>query len=445
MSPPPDPGFLKKVAGSRPARNASVVLAGQAAGKASFLASMMLLSRLLPDGDLGSLMLAVAVSQVVVFLSDMGVSVILNRKLVLAGRSGEAFLGPAFAARSILWLAGSAVLLAGSALSGYEGRLQVLFAILFVSAGLEALCEQCFALFRARERMGWEASARASGAAAGLAFAAACFLGGAGLLVAAISFPLRNAVSLAVALYGQTRLGAGVHLQAGWPKLSRAIVSESFSMGVTGLLFIGLQRMDSVFIDMMIGAPAVGAFQQCYRIADSLVFLVAPTLLPGALFPGLCRAVAGGRASAGRHIRRLGAMFLVMAALTALPVALGGEPILRLIWGPGYLRGLAPGEMGTLLTLTMVTVPCFFIMHLTLTGLIAAGRQKSTVLPVVLAIVLSAVSYRILIPIEGLRAVPEIISAVNILLAIAFGVALHRGLGPDTAPPARPQTIRHDE
>ena len=445
MSPTPDPGFLKRLTGSRPARNASVVLAGQTAGKVSFLASMMMLSRLLPDGDLGSLMLAVAVSQVVVFLSDMGVSVILNRKLVLTGRSGESFLGPAFAARCLLWLAGSALLLAGSAVSGYEGRLQALFAILFVSAGLEAMCEQCFALFRARERMGWEASARASGAVAGLAFAAACFLGGAGLLAAAVSFPLRNAVSLAVALYGQARLGAGLRLPAGWPGISRSIVAESLSMGVTGLLFIALQRMDSVFIDRMIGAPAVGAFQQCYRIADSLVFLVAPTLLPGALFSGLCRAVAGGRTSAGRHMRRLGALFLAMAALTALPVALAGEPLLRLIWGPGYLRGLAPGEMGTLLTLTMATVPCFFVMHLTLTGLIAAGRQKSTVLPVVLAIVLSAVSYRILIPVEGLRAVPEVISAVNILLALAFGAALHRGLGSCTVPSAVPLVIQHDQ
>lgn len=425
------------------ARNASSIMAGQIAGKASFLASMMLLSRLLSDGDLGSLMLAVAIAQVVVFLSDMGVSVVLNRKLVLSGRDGEAFLGPAFAARTVLWVAGSVLLLAGSALSGYDGRMQLLFAVLFVSAGFEAMCEQCFALFRARERMAWEAFSRVAGAVTGLGFVIACFLGGAGLLVAAISFPLRNAVSLAVALAGQARLGAAVRLGAGWRRLSGSMVAESFSMGVTGLLFIALQRMDSVIIDRTLGAAAVGAFQQCYRIADSLVFLVAPTLLPGALFPGLCRAVAGGRASAGRHMRRLGALFLAMALLTALPVALGGEWLLRLIWGPGYLRGLPPGEMGTLLSLTMATVPCFFLMHLNLTALVAAGRQRLTVLPVACAIVLSAVSYFLLIPVEGLRAVPEVISAVNILLALAFGFLLHRGLGPGTST-APGVSHRHD-
>ncbi|HRY61156.1 MAG TPA: oligosaccharide flippase family protein [Candidatus Fermentibacter sp.] len=435
---PPDGSLLKRTARSGTARNAYTILAGQIAGKASFLVSMMLLSRLLSDSDLGSLMLAVAIAQIVVFLSDMGVSVVLNRKLVLSGRGGEVFLGPAFAARSVLWLAGSAILLAGSALSGYEGRMQTLFAILLLSAGLEAMCEQCFALFRARERMAWEAFSRVAGALSGLGVVLACFLGGTGLLVAAISFPVRNAVSLMVALTGQARLGAAVRLGAGWRRMSGSIVAESFAMGVTGLLFIVLQRVDSVVIDRTIGAAAVGAFQQCYRIADSLVFLVAPTLLPGALFPSLCRAVAGGRESAGRFIRRLSALFLAMALLTALPVALGGEWLLRLIWGPGYLRGLPPGEMGVLLTLTMATVPCFFLMHLTLTSLIAAGRQRLTVLPVACAIVLSAVSYYLLIPIEGLRAVPEVIAAVNILLALTFGILLHRGLAQGSKAAAGP-------
>ncbi len=431
------PDLLRRTIRSRSMRNASSALSGQVASKISFLASMMLFSRFLPDGDLGSLLLAVAISQVGLFLSDMGVSVVLTRKLVLSDGGAETLLGPAFAVRGLLWLAGSSVLMTACLAAGYSGALPALLAVLFLSAGLDSFSEQCYAVFRARERMAWEGSSRAVGAAAGLGFAVACYLSGADVVIASLSFPLRSGVSLLLALSGQRRLKARVSLGKGWPSISRAVVAESFSMGLTGLLFVALQRIDSVFIEAMLGTGAVGAFQQCYRIADSLVFLVSPTLLPGALFPGLCRALAGGSRRASVHLYRLGALFLAIALLTALPVAIGGERFLRLVWGPGYLRGMAPGTMGSLLSLTMVTVPVFFLMHLMLTSLIAIGRQKAAVLPVTAAILLSAAGYRILIPEIGLVAVPSVIIAVNLMLIVLFGGSLAHYLrrGAPAAPP----------
>ncbi len=141
--------------------NSAYMLFGQIFGKAGLFVSLMIYSRILQDGPFGELLFAVSIGLVIIFLSDMGATMLITRRIA-AGSPVNSILSPAIILRTALSaITLCAVMLAGWA-AGYSSKQLVL--ILLVSTGfiLDGFCETSFAVFRARGLMIYEAIDEAS-------------------------------------------------------------------------------------------------------------------------------------------------------------------------------------------------------------------------------------------------------------------------------------------
>jgi O-antigen/teichoic acid export membrane protein len=407
-------------------RNSAFMLAGQVIGKGGFLASFMILSRYMNDRTFGVLALAVALGQILFFVSDMGVSIIVNRRLSIDPAGREATLRHAAALRTALCLAGMVLLGAGSVLVIWN-RLAVSM-IMMVGLGccLESFTELSFAVFRSAERMGGEGAARAVGGLTGITGVVAVAMLDLGPFAAASVYALRTMVSFCAALFLLRRVGASL-LPAFDRRGIAGILRESWPLGLMGLLMVAWQRIDNVVVSYNLGPAAVGAWQECYRILDTLVLVITPTLLPGALFPGLCRAYESSREQFERYMRGVAQLVTGLAILSSLFVLSGGLDLLRLLWGPGYLREFPLVEMKISLLLVGASIPIVFWMNFLLASMLATGRQKTVLAIAGAGLSASLVTNIVLLPRLGIVAPAVAVTVSSIVLCALLYAALRAG------------------
>lgn len=406
-------------------KNGLLMLAGQFLGKGALFASLMILSRYLHDTQFGMLLFAVAMGQILLFMADLGVSVVSNRKFSLdAGRMQEIY-STALGLRVLTVAAAWSLIVLVSLAAGY-GREQVLMIILVgAGSGLEAAAELQFAVFRARERMVYEAVSRT---AAGFTV----------LLLVLVLTRLELSATFAAGIYA-VRAAVMLGLSLGFlrnfrvrilPGFSRSnmlrLLRESWPLGVMGLLFIAFQRLDNIIIRAFHGVEAVGGYQEPYRILESLTLLITPSLLPGALFPGLCRSFSEGGRVVARRMREIAALVTGIAVAVTIPLATGGMELLQTIWGSDFLRGLPFQEVRLSLLLLTMAIPAVFWMNFLLASVIAAGRQRMTVPVTSLALVLSVSCNLLLVPKMGIAGASLTVLAVNILIVAVYWVLLGR-------------------
>ena len=348
------------------------------ANKAAMLVSVMLLSRYLADAEFGRFAYAIALGQIMLFLVDMGIQLMSNRKISSDREAAQSIFETGLGLRVLLGLAGYSLLMLVVLAAGYGGQQTLFIALIGIFAVFEATCEIPYAVFRARERMLFEGITRAAGGAIGLALVAAAVHMGLDPVLAVGSYVVRGVLSTALSLYFVRRSGLRVLPSFHVRERLLPLLRESLPLGIMGLLFVAYQRLDNVVIKGLLGDEAVGAYQQCYRILETLVLAISPTLLPGALFPALCRSVDRGWRVASERVRAMGEFFLALSFVMLLPLLTAGNSFLRLLWGSSFLRGLPEATVRWTFYLVLAALPAQFFLHLLITTVLAAHRQKIT-------------------------------------------------------------------
>lgn len=353
------------------------MLLGQVMSKGSLLVSMMLFSRYLDDGFFGGLLLAVSIGQILFFVTDMGVGLEVNRSMSVDGTAGRLLVRSALEAR---------LLLSGAGILAASGMSAVLFPdllrsgvlpLICLSQVLESFAELGFSVFRAVERSGVECAARTVSGMVSVAGALAVTAAGMDPLAAAGVYVLRGALAAAMSLSALAR-SRSAGLPGSRPTVS-ALLRASVPLGILGLLMVLHQRVDSTILGALSGERSVGAYQQCYRLLDSLVLVVTPTLLPGALFPGLCRAFReGGAVLADRFSAILGLTLSLGSSFSAFLLGAGGS-IHSLLWGPGFLRGQDPAAYAACHRVAGIAIIPLFAMNMLLAAQLAAGLERRAV------------------------------------------------------------------
>jgi len=344
--------------------------------KGFFVLSAMLLSRALDDSSFGALALFLSVGQVFLFFVDSGYSVVLNRKLSLAPGDLRKLLAPALGARISLALASLLSATAIALLAGLRAERVVLLGMILVAFSLEAVSENCFAVFRALERVGLESASRLLSGGMGLLFIVLVVRWLPGPGTATASYMFRSALMAIACILFLHGLGGGV-APSFRPGPVLATFRDSRHLWAMGMLMVCAQRLDTVVLRAFLSDQAVGAYQECYRIVDTLALVITPTLLPGSLFPRLCRAFEDGGEAAARMLGRIGSLVTGLALLAVPPLIAGGDGLMRLVWGPRFLRGQAPAEYQACYLLCVLAIPLVFWMNTLLASLLAAGRQRA--------------------------------------------------------------------
>ncbi len=368
--------------------NSMQMLMGQFVSKGALFISMMLISRYMDDLWFGRLLLAVVLSVFSCFITDFGTAILVNRRMSLGSMEGSRELWrSALGFRTLMALFSFACLMVFS-LASYPPEQSFILVPILIGVTLEIMSELPFACFRATGRASREAGARVSSAAVFLLAVIAALLLRAHPYVVASAFLLRGAVMAYASFADAGALGFDVKPVFHHARLA-GLFRETWPLGLMGLVAILHQRVDNLVIERSLGVVSVGAYNEIYRVLEVLILIVTPTLLPGALFPGLCRAFRDG--SARVEIRKIALLISALSAVVVAVILPPGQLFMRLLWGDAFLRGLDPGEFDRTRILLFAGIPVFYFMNFLLSAVIAKGRQKATVPAVAAGLVASLV------------------------------------------------------
>ncbi len=397
------------------------MIAGQFMGKGSLFLSVMLLSRYLSDSDFGVLLFAVALGQVYLIFSDMGLSLVLNMRASVRPEDTQELLSASTTMKVALGILGLPVLVMAGAVLGMSGNRLLVLGVVGISVLLESFAEMYYSVFRARERMLSEGISRISKGITGLALVMLATRFGADLLTISFTYVVRAMVAVFVAIAGIRRLGYTVKPRLEWNR-ARELFVASLPLGIMGLVTVAHQKADTMILMGTLGENAVAAWQQCLRITEFMLLLVVPTLLPGALFPGLCRSFRDGRSA--RETGDMARVFTAFAAAAALGAVSTGERFLRFIWGSEYLRSFSSSDLQLNLYLCLAGLAVLYLVNILLTSLLAVNKVK-VVVPVTSAALVLIVAGNIhMIPKLGLRSVGVFYLIGNLLVLVSYWLFL---------------------
>lgn len=407
------------------ARNSITMLSGQLIGKGALFASIMMLSRYLDDTNFGMLVFAVALGQILIFLVDFGVSLIANKKFSLNSDRIQELHSTALGLRILTSIISLALLMIAAEIAGYNPRQQLMIVFIGLGAALEAVTELQYAVFRARERMIYEALSRGAGGFTALLLVFAVIAADMGPIAASATYTARSVMTLLVSLLFLRRFRIRIH-PGFCIRYMLKLLSESWPLGVMGLLLIAFQRVDNIIIRATYSVEAVGAYQESFRILDTLILLITPSLLPGALFPGLCRSFAKGWEAARSKMVSIAQLVTGIAGAVMVPVLAGGMDFLRLIWGENYLRGLDRIEVQTTFFILMAGIPVVFWLNFLVASIIARGKQWSTIPVTSIALALSIAGNILLVPRIGIPGAAIIVISTNFMMSLFYYITLRK-------------------
>jgi len=355
--------------------NSVHMLLGQVVGKGAVFVAMMLISRDMGDVWFGRLLLAVILSVFSCFITDFGAAILVNRRMSL-GTPDESrdIWRSALGFRTVMALVSLVTLTAFSLLSYPLPQTLILIPIL-LGMTLEIMAELPFASFRAMGQTRREAAARISSSAVFLLLVVVSTGLDAHPYVIATVFLTRGAAMAWAGFRAAGKMGFDIRPSFSPPRML-GLLRDTWPLGLMGIVAIMHQRVDNLVVERTLGVVSVGAYNEIYKVLEVLVLIITPTLLPGALFPGLCRAFRDG--SAGNEIRRIAVLISALSAVVVAFILPPGQLFMRLLWGSAFLRGLTPAEFDDTRLLLFSGIPVFFFMNFLLPAVIASGRQKAT-------------------------------------------------------------------
>jgi len=326
------------------ARNALLLVAGQAATTALAIVLSAALGRGLGPRDFGVFFLVTTMSTFAYVIVEWGQPLLVIRAAAREpARSGE-LLGTALALRAVVAVLVSAPVGLVCWALGYGPRTTALAAAM-VFAQLPAFLAQGYGMaFRAADRMGRDAAVSVATKAIALAVTLPALALGLGIPGVIAAQALAGVAALAVAV----RLHRGLGLPP--PRLSRPVARELLAAGAPILAMTGAAAvqpyLDAIILSRLAPADAVGWFGAARIVIGTL--MAPATIVAAASYPALART-AGDSAALRGALRGALRPVLWLAALASAGTFLYADAAIGLIYGAGFLpaarilQAFAPG------------------------------------------------------------------------------------------------------
>ncbi|MCD4847774.1 MAG: oligosaccharide flippase family protein [Candidatus Aegiribacteria sp.] len=416
-------GIITDAKRSSKAANSGFMLVGQFIGKGSLFVSMMFLARYLSDGDFGGLLFSIALGQIYLILSDLGVSLIINMRSSVRVADTQELLSTSFTIRTILCLLGFPLLMLTGYLLHLSSERMLVLGIIGISVVFESFAEMIYSIFRAREKMIYESICRISMGIIGLTTVLLLIQFRMDLTAIASAYVIRTLAAAIIAILCLKRIGFSILPSIDMLKIKELFIS-SIPVGIMGVVTVVHQRADNILIRQILGENAVAAWQECLKIIELMLLLVVPTLLPGALFPSLCRAFRDGGYK--RQTGNMSRIFIGLAVVLSLSVLSAGDRFLRFIWGSEYLRNISSSEMQLCLYLCLGGLAAVYLWNILVSALLAVNKVRVVVPITTAALILVVGGNLLLMPVIGLPSAGIFFVAGNLLIVVCYWVFLKR-------------------
>lgn len=405
-------------AGSRRiARNALVRLSGEIVAKATSLVFFVTMARELGRGGFGAFMFALGLTGALVICAGFGTDDLTAREVARDRSRAGRFAADVISLKTVtmtLLLVGAVVVVSLGDFSP-----DTLPAVVLVGAGvaIEAVSRTWYSIFQAYERLDLVSLSvivqRTSTAVVGVILLKLGF----GVVTAATVFMAGAVLGLVMAIFSVRRLGISADRpdRRRWRPLLRA----GLPIGIAGLLFVLLLRLDVTLLSFLSGEAEVGIYAAAYRLVEATQFLA--WAVSAAMLPWLARAQ---RAPTGEGLARGYELGLKAMNGILLPIGLVfvlfARPLIDVLYGHAFHASVLP------LQLLGLTSALYGIQNFASTTFVARDSPGVFARVVAVVVVLNLMCNLYAIPRYGADGAAATALASGLILAV-LSLALARG------------------
>lgn len=206
-----------------------------------------------------------------------------------------------------------------------------------------------------------------------------------------------------------------------WPRFSssewRSLLREAAPMGAAVIVSALYLRTLIVMSSLLTDGVQTGLFATSFRVVALLAGI--PALMVGSAFPIMARAAFSDEARLRYVLQRLVEASLLVAGLLVVVVAVGAEPIVRILGGTAYTSA------GPVLRIQVFALLGSFVSVVWTSALIAIRRQAALIVVNSIALISVVALGGALIPLYGAMGAAVASVAGEILLAfVSLGLLL---------------------
>ena len=277
----PDSGASRRIA-----RNTFARASGEAVAKAASLVLYVTMARELGSEGFGTFMFALALTGALIIGAGFGTDELTAREVARDRSRASRYLSNVTAIKVLTSVVLLGVAVALVLLGDYSTESRLAVCIVGVGVALEVMSRTSYALFEAHERLGLVSRSviiqRVLTAIVGIAV----LRSGGGVVAVSFVFAAGALAGLVTAEVSVRRLGVRrtTPEPSSWPALVRA----GLPIGLAGLLFVLLLRLDVTLLSFLAGEAEVGLYAAAYRLVEGTQFIAWAA--SAAMLPWLARA-----------------------------------------------------------------------------------------------------------------------------------------------------------
>lgn len=391
----------------RVATNTIARAAGEAVAKVGSLAFYVVLARELGSEEYGTFMFVLALTGTLLIGAGFGTDELIAREVARDRTGAGRYLSDVVGLKTVTSLLLLAVAMGVVFIGGYDADARLAALLVGLGVVCEVMGKSWHAIFQAYERLGLVSAAliiqRSLTALVGIVV----LLAGGGLVAAAAVYLGGALVGLLVSeLFYQRHIHAHRFRPSGdggWTLLRRG-----FPIGVAGLLFVVLTKVDVLMLSFLANNHEVGLYAAALRLIEGTQFI--PWSFDAAMLPWLARRDPGPALARGYMLGlKLQATILLPAGLIVTCFA---GPIVALLYGAEFEDAALP------LALLGLTIATYGLQTLSATLLIA--RDAPSVFGRVAAIVTvqNIACNAVAIPLWGADGAAAVALASGVLMVV---------------------------
>lgn len=351
-------------------------------------------ARVLGAAEYGIFSYALGLAGFFTIFADIGINQTLTREMAQKPERLSNYFSTAFWIKIFLFLITAALVMVVAPHFSKIEKIASIIPFVALIVIFDGLREFTLSLFRAREKMEFEAMATL------LTNAAITALGFAALYFSTTSQSLTFSYAIAT---GIGALASIIILKTEFKKvinffdknLIKPLFSSAWPVALTGIIGAFMLNTDIIMLGWWRTAEEIGLYSASQKIIQMLYAL--PAILAGATFPTISRFVGQKDDNKTRQLIEISmtAVFLIAVPLTIGGIILG-KPIIELIYGKEYLPAVLPFQI--LIATSLVIFPGTLMYN----SILAYNKQKKLAVYMTIAAIGNIIFNAILIPIYGI-------------------------------------------
>lgn len=320
------------------AKNAGVLAIAQAITMALGLVLIIFIARLMGDVGFGKLGFAQSFTALLVIFADMGLSIVTIRELARHKELTSKYLGNIFLIKLILSVITFALIALIIKLMHYPSDTTMVVYLIGISSILGSFSVFLRAIFRAFEKMEFEALLNIVKSVVTTGIGLVVLLSGYGLIAIALVYLLAGIIDLFATLLVTVKKFARPKLEVDFG-LWKQIIPLALPFSLTAFMGLIYFQIDIVMLSVMKGDAVVGWYKAAYTLIYSLVII--PGVFSHALFPVMSRFYVSSKEALKTTLEKSAKYLFILGLPITVGTILLADRIIPLFYGEGFSHSIS--------------------------------------------------------------------------------------------------------